>query len=91
MSYSKVIPVGSAGSLTISEAAGQASVKVSLNEQAGGGEIAGFAKAQLSAEIDVNALVLADVGLEIIAAKYPAASSLILSIKAIMDGEASKV
>ncbi len=91
MAYSKVIQVGSAGSVTISEEGGVASVKVSLAESAGGGDVAGFAKATLSAELDVSALQLVDAGLGVLESKYPAAAPLIATIKGIIDSEASKV
>lgn len=90
MAYQKVIPVGSAGSVTISEDGGTASVKVSLSEQAGGGNVVGFAKASLSAELDVSAAELVDAGLAIAAAKYPAAAALIDGVKAIIDSEMAK-
>ena len=89
--YSKSIPVGSLGQVSISEQGGVATVKVTLSEQAGGNEIKGFAKASLSAELDVDAMALVDAGLVMLEGKFPAVAPLIATIKGIIDSEATKV
>lgn len=91
MGFSKVIPVGSAGSVSINEQDGVASVKVTLSQSAGGGEIAGFAKASLTAEIDISAQQLIDAGLELAKVKFPSAAALIDAAKAGIDAEMAKV
>lgn len=90
MSFSKVIPVGSAGQVEISEAAGVASFKVSLSQAAGGGPLEGFAKAKVSAEFDVSAAQLIKAGLELAKAKFPAAASIIDGAEAAIDAELAK-
>jgi len=86
MSYSKVIPVGSAGSITISEAGGNAKLVVSLME-ASGGSFPGVAKGTLSAEVDISGAVLIDAALSLLAAKYPSASALISGLESIINAE----
>lgn len=86
MSYSKVIPVGSAGSLTISEAAGEGKLVLSVAEAAGG-SLVGVAKASINVEVDVSVAALVDVGLALAEAKYPSAAALIAGIKGIIDAE----
>lgn len=85
--FSKVIQVGNAGQVAISEQGGVASVKVSLSEQVGGGSVAGVVKATVSAELDVSAKQLIDAGLDLAAAKFPAAAAAIEGAKAIIDAE----
>lgn len=68
MSFSKVIPIGSVGSLTLSEAAGVASVKVSLSENIDGSMV----KAVASAEVDVSAADFAQLALDFLKSKLPA-------------------
>lgn len=91
MGFSKVIQVGSAGQIVIAEQGGKASVSVSLSEQAGGGQAASFAKASVSASLEVDAVVLIDAGLELAKAKFPGAASLIDGAKAIIDTELAQV
>lgn len=91
MSYSKVIPVGSAGSLTISEAGGVASLALALAESVGGGSVAGIATAKVSAEVDVSALMLMDAGLGLIEAKFPAFAAEVALVKAALDAELAKI
>lgn len=89
--FSKVIPIGTAGSLVISEAGGIANLKLSVSEALGGGSVAGVAKAALSAEVDVSALMLIDAGLGLLESKFPSASPIIATIKALVDAEIAKV
>ena len=84
MSFSKVIQIGSAGSLTISEAAGVATVKVAIAENVGGGEAAGVLKAVASAEIDVQAAELAQLALDFLKSKLPEGlQSLVTDLEAV--------
>jgi hypothetical protein len=89
--FSKVIQVGDAGQVSISEQGGVASVEVALSQQAGGGDVAGFAKASVSAKIEVSAHQLIDAGLELAKAKFPSAASIIDGAKVIIDAEIGKV
>lgn len=91
MGFSKVIPVGEAGSISITESGGVATVKVALSQGVGGGSVAGFAKAQVSAEIDVSAIQLIDAGLALLKEKFPAAASIVDGAQAIIDAEVAKV
>ena len=91
MSYSKVIPIGSVGQIEIKEEGGSASVKVSIAESVGGGDVAGVAKASLSAEIDISAIQLIDAGLSLVESKYPAIAGMVAMLKAAIDAEAAKV
>lgn len=89
MSYSKVIPIGSAGSLTISEAAGMGKIVLSLSEQSAG-SFPGAAKGSVSAELDVSVVAVVDAALGLASAKWPAASGLIAGLQAIVDAELAK-
>ena len=91
MSYSKVIQLGSVGSITISESAGNASVALSLNESVGGGDVKGFAKASVSVAVDVSAQELIDAGLALAEAKFPTAAAEIAGVKAIIDAAIAAV
>jgi hypothetical protein len=86
MSYSKVIQLGKAGSINISESAGVASVAISISE-ASGGSLANVAKGTLSAEVSVSAAVLIDALLGLVASKYPSSASLISGLEAIINAE----
>lgn len=91
MGYSKLIPIGSAGQLSIAEAGGVAQLQLSLSESVGGGSVAGVAKGSVSASIEVSALELVDAGLGLLESKFPAVASIIAVLKAAIDAEASKV
>lgn len=91
MSYQKVIPVGSIGSMSITEQGGVATLAISLADSAGGGNVAGFLKAKATVEADVSALMLMDAALDLLAAKFPAGASAIQMLKALVDSEASKL
>lgn len=91
MAFSKVIPVGSAGALVLSEDAGVASISVSLKEALGQGALAGVASGSVSAQVSVSAKELIDAGLELIAAKFPSAAPLIEGLKSAIDAELAKV
>lgn len=90
MSLSKVIPIGSVGSLSLQESAGMVSVKVTVSQALGGGSVAGAVKASATAEVDVSAQVLIDAGLELAAAKFPAVASLLQAAKVAIDAELAK-
>lgn len=89
--FSKVIPIGAAGSLTISEAAGVASVVLALSESIGGGSTAGVAKGSVSAQVDVSAVQLIDAGLGLAAIKFPSFAAELALLKAAVDAELAKV
>lgn len=67
MSFSKVIQIGDVGSLSLSEAAGIASVKISVAKSIDGDLV----KAVASAEVDVSAAALAQLSLDFIKSKLP--------------------
>ena len=71
MGFSKVINLGDVGSLSVSEADDVATVKVSVGAALGGGQAAGVAKAQASAEVDVEVAELAQLGLDLLKEKLP--------------------
>lgn len=91
MGFQKVIEIGQMGSLTISEQGGVASVKIGIAAQAGGGSVAGAAKGQVSAEIDLSAIELIDAGMALLESKFPSAAPVIASIKALIDAEAANL
>lgn len=84
--YSKVIQVGKAGSINISETAGVATVSVSLSDVSGG-SLENVVKGTLSAEIQVSAAVLIDAVLKLASSKYPSAAGLITGLEAIINSE----
>lgn len=90
MSYSKVIPIGSMGSLTISEAGGDAKLSLSISDQAGGGPIAGVAKVSASVSADVSVQMLVDAGFELAKVKFPQFASEIDMAKGLIDAEMAK-
>jgi hypothetical protein len=91
MGFSKVIPVGSAGAITISEEGGVATLKVSLSQSVGGGALKDVAKGSASVEVDMSAKQVIDAGLELAAHKFPAAALVIESAKTIIDAEMAKL
>lgn len=86
----KVIPLGTVGNLVLAEEAGVVSLKLSLAESVGGGSVAGVVKAGLSAEVELSAAQLIDVGLELAKAKFPSVASLIDAAKLAIDAELAK-
>lgn len=88
--YSKIIPIGQAGSLTVTEAEGVAKLVLALSE-ASGGALAGVVKGSVSAEAEVSAKMLVDAALDFLAAKYPSASIIIESLKGIIDAEVASL
>lgn len=90
MSYSKVVQLGSAGALSISEAGGVAKLSLSI-AQSSAASLAGVLKGSLTAEVDVDGKVLVDSALDYLSAKYPSASAVILGLKAIVDAEIANV
>ena len=90
MSYSKVIPLGSAGSLSVSEEGGVAQLSLSVSE-ASAGSLAGVGKASASVQASVSAVALVDVLLGLASAKWPAAAPILESLEAIIAAEASKL
>jgi hypothetical protein len=87
MAFSKIIPVGSAGSLTIAEQAGEAKFILSLNEAVGGGKTAGALKAGVAIEVDVEGKALIDAGFAIAIAKFPGVSAILAQAQALIDAE----
>jgi hypothetical protein len=77
----------SLGPVSISESAGVATVSISQSIQAGGGSVAGFVSAQLSASAQVSAIMLIDAGLKLAAAKYPSLAVEIAAIQGLVDSE----
>lgn len=68
--YSKQIQAGPA-TINVSESAGIATVKLSMAVAAGGGDVAGFLKSSVSAEVDLSVQQLIDIGFGIAESKYP--------------------
>lgn len=91
MSYSKSLLNSNGVAVTVAEDAGVASLTLAVGAQAGGGEVAGFAGVSGSLTAQVSAIELANAGLDILGAKFPAAASLIAGIKAIVDAEAQNI
>ena len=94
MSYSKVLVSNPAFSVSVSEAAGEAKLVVSIGASAGGGNIAGFAKVAGSIEADVEAKVLIDAGIGLVASKF-AGNAMIaaaaVELQALIDAELLKL
>lgn len=88
----KVIPIGdgSVGNVTVGVSQGVASLQVSLTAAAGGGKLAGVAKAQATIEVDISAKQLIDVALAAAQAEFPGAASLIAAAQAGIDAELAK-
>jgi hypothetical protein len=89
--FQKVIPVGEAGQVSITEQGGVATVKVELAQKVGGGSVAGVVSAKVSAELDISAIQLIDAGLALLKAKFPAAASIVDGAQAIIDAEVGKL
>jgi hypothetical protein len=84
MGFSRVVQLGNAGYLTLSEEAGVASVKVAVGADLGGGEAAGVLKAQASCEVDMAVAQFAQLALDLLKSKLPAsAQSLISDLEAV--------
>lgn len=76
MSFSKEIKAGPA-TVTVSEANGVASLKVSMDQALGGGAAAGVLKEKVEAEVDLGAEQAADLACALIEAKLPQLASFI--------------
>ena len=87
MSYSKQIKVGSLGTLTVTEAAGAVTLSVSLSDALGGGEAAGVAQASVSAQVQLSAKQLIDLGLDFAAAQFPSVAAVVKDVQAAVDAE----
>jgi hypothetical protein len=87
MSYSKVYPIGTAGSLTIGEVGGVATLTLALSESSGGSFV-GAAKGTVSVQAEVSAIAIIDAGLALLEAKYPSAASILTALQAIIAAEA---
>lgn len=79
MSFSKELKLGDSGSLVVSEADGVATLKLSAGVALGGGAAAGVAKAVVSAEVDVEAAQLVQLGLDLLKSKLPEAIQPLIS------------
>lgn len=71
MGFSKVIELGDKGALSVTESEGVAVVKISVGASLGGGQAAGAVKVVASAEIDLEAAQLAQLGLDLLKSKLP--------------------
>lgn len=91
MGFSKVIQLGEVGQLTIAEDSAKVQLSLSVSQQAGQGSVGGFAKASLSAGVELDAHILIDAGLDLAIAKFPAAASILQGAKAAIDAELAKV
>ena len=91
MAFSKVVPIGSLGSLTVTEADAAASVVLAIAASAGGGSLAGVATAKASVEVDASLLQLVDAALVLAEAKWPVAAPEIAAVKAVIDSAAKNI
>ena len=85
MSFSKVI-----GPLVISEDAGVAMISIKQDATVGGGTVAGFVSAGVDAHVKVDAKMLVDAGMELVASKFPMFSVEIAALQALIDAEIKK-
>jgi hypothetical protein len=90
MAYSKVIQIGSAGSLSLSEAGGVVSVSLSVGE-ATGGSIAGAGKVSASVQGSLSGVEVVDALLKLVASLYPALSVEIAAFEAVLNAALAKV
>jgi hypothetical protein len=86
----KVLASGPMGSVVLKEAAGVVSLVLASELALGGGSMEGAMKAKLSGELDLDAKILIDAGLELAAAKFPALAMEIMAAKALIDAEIAK-
>lgn len=89
MKYEKIIPVGEAGKLIISEEAGVAAIELQLGLQAGGGSLAGVAKLVSSTKLEIEAKQIIDAGFDLAAAKFPSIAAILKGAQEIIDKEIS--
>lgn len=88
---SKTLYSGPAGSVSVGENGGVVSLAASISLGAGGGAAKGFASLGASVSISLKAEQIADMGLDIAAAKFPALSVEIALVKAALDEELAKL
>ena len=85
MSFSKTL-----GPLVISENGGVALVSIKQDAKVGGGDVSGFIGASIEAHVQVDAKMIVDAGIELLAHKFPMFSGEIAALKALVDAEISK-
>lgn len=91
MGFSKVIPLGSVGQISIQEEGLKGSISLSVAESVGGGSVAGALSVKASVEVDATVIQLVDAGLMALEAKYPSLAGAIVVLKGLIDAEASKL
>ncbi len=87
MGFSKQIISGEYGSVTISEAAGVATVAASANGALGGGSVAGVASVSATVAVNLSAKQLIDAGFALAEAKFPTVAPFLKMANDAMDAE----
>lgn len=94
MGLKKEILLGDKGKIVLSEDGGNATIELTAEVAAGGGDVAGFAKASVSAKIDLDGKHLVDAGFGLLESKF-ANNAIILGalkgLQALVDAELPKV
>lgn len=90
MSFSKTLAAGDAGSIVVSEAMGIVTLKLDVGASMGGGAMAGVVKANAGAQVDVGALQLINVVLDMAKEKVPSIASIIDGAKVMIEAELKK-
>ncbi len=85
--FSKVITSGKLGSVEVSEENGVVSLKGTVSADIGGGDLKGVVKVHNSTQIDMDAMELAFVGLDLIEAKIPSAKAPLEGLKQLIKAE----
>lgn len=91
MGFSKVLVSGQHGSVSVSEDGGHVVLSGSVSASVGGGEAKGVVGVSGSLALTLEAKQLIDLGLDLAAAKFPGAASLIEAAKAGIDAELARL
>jgi hypothetical protein len=84
MSFSKTIPIGSAGALTISESGGVGAVALSLSE-ASGGSLKDVVKGSVNVSINLSGIILLQAASAVLSSQFPAEAALISGLESIIQ------
>lgn len=78
--------------VSVAEAAGELKLSLEIGVDAGGGNVAGFAKVKGLIEADLDGQVLIDAGFDLVAAKFsnPLILAAVKELKALVDAELPK-
>lgn len=91
MAISKDLVSTPLAKVTVSEAGGAVKLQVELGADLGGGKAAGVLQGKATMELDVEGKQIIDLGLDLAAAKFPAAAAMIEAAKAIIDSQLANV